>query len=321
MANLLIVLTLPDPVKMKYYKRLKAAFPDLAINMVDHHSKVGPYIESADILVSFGVQLADHVYRESRNLTWVQALGTGVDGIIGEPSLPANVVVTNIHGRIMADSMSEAAFMAMLALSRNLPRALRAQARHAWERAPSRLLNGKSVGILGVGMIAADLAPRCKAFGMRVIGITATRREVPGFDRMVGRDELEQTLPEVDYLILLIPYSAQTRGLVGGKLISAMKPTSYLINLARGGVVDEDALVDALKQNKIAGAALDVFATEPLPGDHPLWSMENVIVTPHLGGFHDEYADRALPIVEENVRKFLAGDIENMINVVRRPGG
>ncbi|OGA13100.1 MAG: hypothetical protein A3H32_19030 [Betaproteobacteria bacterium RIFCSPLOWO2_02_FULL_63_19] len=319
MANLLIVLTLPEPVKTKYYNHLRAKFPDLTINMVDHHSKVGPYIDSADILVSFGVQLADHVYKEGRNLKWVQALGTGVDGIIGEPSLQDHVLVTNIHGRIMADSMSEAAFLAMLALSRNFPRALRAQARHAWERAPSRLLNGKTVGILGVGMIAADLAPRCKAFGMRVIGITATKRDLPGFDRMVGREELPQTLPDVDYLILLIPYSAETRGLVGEKLISAMKPTSYLVNLARGGVVDEDALVEALRQNKIAGAALDVFATEPLPADHPFWSMENVIVTPHLGGFHDEYADRALPIVEDNIRKFLAGDTENMSNVVKRP--
>jgi D-2-hydroxyacid dehydrogenase (NADP+) len=321
MTNLLIMLTLPEKVRNRYYSQLKAKFPGINIDMVDHHSKVGPYIGSADILVTFGAHMSDHVLKEGANLKWVQALGTGVDGIVGEPSLRDGVLVTNMHGEIMADSMADAAFLSMLALSRNLPRALRNQSRRTWERFPSRLLNGKTVGIFGVGMIAADLAPKCKAFGMRVVGITSTKRELPGFDRMVGREELERTLPDLDYLILLIPYSAETRGIVGAKVLSAMKPSSFLINLARGGIVDEESLVNALKDGKIAGAALDVFATEPLPEDHPFWAMENVIVTPHLGGFHDEYAHRALPTVEENVRRFLAGDTRNMINVVRRPAG
>ncbi len=321
MTNLLIMLTLPEKVRDKYYSHLKAKFPEVEIKMVDHHSKVGPHIGSADILVTFGAHMADHVLKEGTNLKWVQALGTGVDGIIGEPSLRDNVLVTNMHGYIMADSMADAAFLSMLALSRNLPRALRNQARHSWERFPSRLLNGKTVGIFGVGMIAADLAPKCKAFGMTVVGITSKKRELAGFDQMVGRDDLEQALRQLDYLVLLVPYTPETRGIVSGRVFAAMKPTSYLINLARGGIVDEDALVQALKKGKIAGAALDVFATEPLPEDHPFWSMENVIVTPHLGGFHDEYADRALPTVEENVRKFLAGETQNMINVVRRPAG
>ncbi|OFZ85933.1 MAG: hypothetical protein A2V78_02100 [Betaproteobacteria bacterium RBG_16_64_18] len=320
MANLLIVLTLPEPVRMKYYNHLRAKFPELTVNMVDNHSKVGPYIESADILVSFGVQLADHVYKEGRNLKWIQALGTGVDGIIGQPSLQDNVLVTNMHG-LHGASMPEAAILSMLALARDLPRVLRNQARHAWDRFPSRLLKGKTVGIVGVGAIAEDLAPKCKMFGMSVVGITSAKREVAGFDRMVGRDQLEEAVRELDYVLLLTPYTPQTCGIVNAKILAAMKPTSFLINLARGGVVDEPALIEALKGRRIAGAALDVFAEEPLPADHPFWNMENVIVTPHLGGFHDQYAEQALPTVEENVRRFLAGDTENMINVVRRPRG
>ena len=208
--------------------------------------------------------------------------------------------------------------MLMLALSRELPRVVRNQDRHKWDRFPARLLKDKTVGIFGVGAIAEALAPKCKAFGMTVVGISSTKREVAGFDRMYGRDELERAVREVDYLVLLTPYSPATRGIVGAKTFSAMKPTSYLVNLARGGVVDEEALIKALEQGQIAGAALDVFNQEPLPEDHPFWTMEKVLITPHLGGFYDTYPAYALPVVEENLRRFLAGHTKNMINVVKR---
>ena len=318
MTNLLIMLALPEKIRNQYYDRLKAAFPELIINMVDHHSKVGPHIGSADMLLTFGAHMSDHVLKDAKNLKWVQALGTGVDGITDQPSLADNVLVTNMHG-LHGDSMSDSAMLSMLALARNLPRVVRSQTRHAWDRFPSRLLRGKTVGIFGVGAIAADLAPKCKMFGMNVIGITSTQRELAGFDRMVGRDQLEEAVRELDYLILLMPYTPETRNIVNAKILAAMKPSSFLINLARGGVVDEDALVAALKEGKIAGAALDVFVKEPLPEDHPFWDMANVIITPHLGGFHDQYPEQALPTIEENMRKFLAGDTKNMINVVKRP--
>jgi phosphoglycerate dehydrogenase-like enzyme len=321
MTNLLIMLTLPEKVRNKYYAHLKAKFPGVNINMVDHHSKVGPYIGDADALVTFGAHMSDDVLKKGTRLKWVQAVGTGVDGIIGEPSLRGDVLVTNMHGNIMADSMSEAAIMLMLALSRGLPRAIGNQGRRKWDRWPASLLNGKTVGIFGVGAIAADLAPKCKAFGMKVVGISSAVRNVPGFDRMCNRDELEQAVRDVDYLVLLTPYTPETHGIVNAKVFAAMKPSSFLFNLARGGVVDEDALLAALQSGKIAGAGLDVFAREPLREEHPFWTMENVIVTPHLGGFHDQYAERALPTIESNLRRFLAGDTQNMINVVRRPAG
>lgn len=320
MTNLLILLALPEKIRNQYYNRLKAGFPELTINMVDHHSKVGPHIGAADMLLTFGAHMSDHVLKDAKNLKWVQALGTGVDGITDQPSLADNVLVTNMHG-LHGDSMSDSAMLSMLALARDLPRVVRSQTRHAWDRFPSRLLRGKTVGIFGVGAIAEDLAPKCKMFGMNVIGITSTKREVAGFDRMVGRDQLEEAVRELDYLILLTPYTPETRNIVNAKILAAMKPSSFLINLARGGVVDEDALVAALKEGRIAGAALDVFVKEPLPEDHPFWDMGNVIITPHLGGFHDQYPEQALPTIEENMRKFLAGDTKNMINVVKRPKG
>jgi phosphoglycerate dehydrogenase-like enzyme len=317
MTRLLILLTLPEKIRMQYYKGLREAFPEMSIDLVDHHSKVDPYIGSADILLTFGAHMADHVLEKGKKLRWIQALGTGVDGIVDRPPFREGVLVTNMHG-LHGDSVPEAAIMLMLALARDLPRAMRQRNARKWERYPSQLLKGKTVGIFGVGAIARSLAPKCKSFGMKVIGITSAVRGVEGIDRMVRRDDLDSVVGELDFLVLLTPYTAETRGIVGEKVIGAMKPSAFLVNLARGGIVDEEALVGALRDKRLAGAALDVFATEPLPENHPFWSMDNVIVTPHLGGFHDQYAEEALPTVVENFRKFLAGDLDNMKNVVKR---
>lgn len=320
MTNLLILLTLPEPVRMQYYNHLRKTFPQLNVNVVDHHGKVGPHIGSADILLTFGPMMADHVLKEATRLKWIQALGSGVDGIVDQPSLREDVMVTNLHG-IQGPPVSEAAMMAMLALSRGLPRIVRSQDRHQWDRFPARLLADKTVGIFGVGLIAEALAPKCKAFGMTVVGISSAARAVPGFDRMVPRDQLVNAVRDLDYLVLLTPYSAATRGIVGEPVLAAMKPTSYLVNLARGGVVDEAALIKVLQEGRIAGAALDVFTQEPLPEDHPFWSMDRVLITPHLGGFCDVYVDHALPVIEQNLRCFLGGTRGGMVNIVKAGAG
>jgi D-2-hydroxyacid dehydrogenase (NADP+) len=317
MISLLILLAMPSEIATQYYARLRETFPQLTIHLVDHHSKVGLYIQSADILITFAPMVTDQVVRAAVNLKWIQALGTGVDNLIDLPSLRRDVIITNIRG-IHGASMSEAAIMAMLALGRDFPRVVRNQSRHFWERWPVSLLDGKKVGILGIGAIAEALAPRCKALGMTVVGISSVKRTVAGFDRVYGRDELVSAVRDLDYLVVLTPYSPATRHIVDAAVFSAMKSTCYFINLARGGVIDEEALIKALENGRVAGAALDVFSQEPLPEDHPFWSMKNVIVTSHLGGFYDGYVDRALPVVEENIHRFLAGDTMNMINVVRR---
>jgi phosphoglycerate dehydrogenase-like enzyme len=285
--------------------------------MVDHHTKVDPYIAAAEVLISFGPHVANHVFEKAKNLKWVQALGTGVDGIADQPGLRKDVLLTNMHG-FHGGPVSEAALLAMLSLARELPRSLRQQAKRKWDRFPAKLLKGKTVGIFGVGTIAAELAPKCKALGMKVVGISSAARTVPGFDAMRGRGELEQAVKEWDYFVLLTPFTPETKNIVDAKIFAAMKPSSFFVNLARGGVVDEGALLDALKEKRIAGAALDVFAKEPLPEDSPFWDMENVILTQHQGGFFDGYPGFALPVVEENMRKYLAGDLKAMINVVKR---
>jgi len=315
--KLLILLTFPEPIRKVYRDGLAEAFPQLKIDMVDHHSKVDPYINEANILVTFGAHMADHVLEKATNLKWIQALGTGVDGIVDSPALRDGVIVTNLHG-LHGASVSESVLTAMLALSRNLLRAVRSQDAGRWDRFPVNLVKGKTVGILGVGVIATELAPRCQALGMTVIGITSSPRSVPGFDRMVSRDELLDVAAELDHLVLLIPYTSETDRIVGRAVLKRMKRSAFLINVARGGVVDQPALVEALQAGLIAGAALDVFAEEPLPDGHPLWKMPNVLITPHMAGFHAGYPDEALPIVIENIRHFLAGDIDGMINMVRR---
>jgi phosphoglycerate dehydrogenase-like enzyme len=308
-------LTLPEPVRSQYRDRLRRRFPEITIELVDHHSKTGPYIAGADALVTFAPMLSPQVLESAKRLKWIQALGTGVDNLIDQAALRKDVVVTNVRG-IHGAPVSEAALAAMLALARGLPRAIRAQDERQWRRFPAQLLHDKTVGIFGIGQIAEALAPKCKAFGMRVVGVTSAPRNIAGFDRMHRREELAQVVGDFDFFVLLTPLTAATRNSIDAKIFAAMKPTSFLINLARGGVVDEPALIEALNNKRIAAAALDVFSHEPLPVDHPFWSMPNVIITTHQGGFCDVYIDYALPTVETNMACFLNGDFNGMINVV-----
>jgi D-2-hydroxyacid dehydrogenase (NADP+) len=317
MTRLLILLTLPPAVREQYRARLAARFPELAIDVVDHHSKAAPFMAEADALLTFGPHMKDEVLHGAAKLKWVQALGTGVDNLIDLPSLRPDVMITNIRG-IHGAPVSEAALMMMLGLARDFALSVRNQDRQVWTRWPAQLLDGKTVGIFGVGLIAEVLAPKCKALGMTVAGFTSARRALPGFDRMHDRGELIAQAATLDYLVLLAPYSDEIRHFIGARIFAAMKPSSYLVNLARGGIVDEEALLAALAHAEIAGAALDVFQEEPLPPGHPLWSARNVVITAHLGGFCDVYAERALVTVEHNMACFLRGDLDRMVNVVRR---
>jgi phosphoglycerate dehydrogenase-like enzyme len=318
MPQVLILTEVQEAMRARYKAMLLERFPQLTINVVGHHNDVGPYIADTDILLCFSPPMADHVVRDAKQLKWIQALGTGVDNIVDLPSLGPEVLVTNIRG-IHGAPVSEATIAYMLSLARDLPRAVHAQDKSQWERWPSQLLDRKTVGILGVGLIAEHLAPICKLFGMTVIGISASQRAVDGIDRMVARDDLIKIAPELDYLVVLVPMSAAARNLVGAAVFAAMKPGAFLINVARGGVVDETALLKALEAGKIAGAVLDVFAQEPLPADSPLWNAKNLSIFPHLGGYSQGYEERAMPTIAHNMACFLAGDFKKMINVVRKP--
>lgn len=310
----LIVLNWDESVRFRYEQLIRARFPSLPIVTV-RQDEAAREIADATILMSFGNQLPRGIFQQAKRLRWVHSFGTGVDGIIDQPELKPEIIVTATRG-IHGAPMSELALLLMLSLMRDFPRTIRAQSDQHWDRWRVGLLQGKTVGILGLGGIAEDLAPRCKAFGMQVVGLSRTHRPVPGFDKIVARDKLAQAVAELDFLVLLIPHSAETHHIIDATIFAAMKPTGFLVNIARGGVVDEDALMDALRNGQIAGAAIDVMQTEPLPAGHPLWSTPNLIITPHLGGYYQGYIEDSIEQICLNITKFLEGSTEAMTNRV-----
>lgn len=321
MTKALIYLTMLPPGECKRcHDFVRAEFPDIDVALVQKPADVDPYIGDAEILITFGAHLgldAESILGRGKKLEWVMALGTGVDHITDVPALRPEAMVTNMHG-MHGVPMTESALSLMLALAREMPRMLNNQREAHWERYGSRLLYGKTVGIFGIGAIAAVLGPVCKAFGMNVVGISSAKRDLPGFDRMVHRDELARVIGELDHFVILTPLTDETRNIVDAKLLAAMKPSAFLINLARGGIVDEAALIAVLKARRIGGAAIDVFVQEPLPADHPFWAMDNVILSPHIGAFNADYISQVLPFVKANLTHYLAGQRDRMINVVRK---
>jgi D-2-hydroxyacid dehydrogenase (NADP+) len=323
MTKVLVYLPMLPPAEGKRcYDFVRREFPALEVARADKLGEIDPHIGEAKILITFGAHLgldAESILGRGKKLEWVMALGTGVDHITDVPALRPAAMVTNMHG-MHGVPMTESALSLMLAAAREMPRMLRNQQLHHWERYGSRLLYGKTVGIFGIGAIAEVLGPVCKAFGMKVVGITSAKRDVPGFDRMVQRGDLATVIGEFDHFVILTPLTDETRNIVDARMLAAMKPSAFLINLARGGIVDEAALIEALRAKRIGGAAIDVFVKEPLPADHPFWAMENVILSPHIGAFNADYVSQVLPFVKENLTHYLAGQRDRMINVVRQAG-
>ena len=311
--NLLIL----NPFAERYRTRLEPQFPEVTFHSALDLDGAKEIIKETHILFVIGHVFGDDFIRHASKLEWIQSLISGTDTLVALKTLKKEVLITSGRG-IHGPQMSEMAFLHMLNLTRGYPRMLRNQDQRVWERWPQPLLYKKTVGILGIGVIAEELARKCKAFHMTVYGISSTIREVEGIDRIFRREELPKVAAMVDYLVILVPHSPETDKIVDGAVISAMKPGAYLINLARGGVLDEDALLEALRAGKIAGAGLDVYSQEPLPEDHPFWGMKNLVMTPKLGGMSDIYPEQVMPILEKNLRHFLDGDRHKMINIVER---
>lgn len=275
-------------------------------------------ITGADIVLTSGGYLNDEMIRSAPSLKWIHSLLAGLDWLAKLPSLAEDVLVTSTGG-IHGPPVSELTLLLMLAMARGLPVFLRNQPEGIWFRPAGGLIFEKTVGILGVGAIATDLAPKLSALGANIIGISSDAgRDVPGITEMRRSDKLAAAVADLDFLVLLTPHRPATHHIVDAEVFAAMKPSAFLVNVARGGVVDEDALLMALREGQIAGAGLDAFQREPLPADHPFWQMENVIVTPHTAGLSDRYAIDAMPVVENNLRAFQAGEISKMINIVDR---
>lgn len=304
----------------EYVTKLSAAVPELLFHGATNIETGIALGREAGVLMGLAPYIEPRLIAAMPQLRWIQALTTGTDNLLYQtPELDRNVLITSMRG-IQGPQMAELVFLYMLALSRDLVGNMERQAEAKWLRLPQRLLLGRHAVLVGVGAIADAVASRCKAFGMKVSGVSTTLREAPHFDQIVVRSDLKRIAAEADFLIVLLPYDHTTDNLIGAEIIEAMKPDSLLINLSRGKIVDEDALLLALQQSKIAGAGLDVFATEPLPTDNPLWHCRNVIVTPHIGGMSNIYADQALPTLIDNCRSYVAGRMDLMHNVVREGG-
>jgi D-2-hydroxyacid dehydrogenase (NADP+) len=297
--------------------KLKQAFPALDIITAPDLPESVPRFPEADVIMAVGHGFNDERLAKAQKLKWIHAMTTGFDAIVGSRTLRPDIVLTTTRG-IHGPQMAEMAFLYMLNLARDYPRMHDNQRKHLWQRWTQVRLHGKTVVITGLGLIAEALAPRCKAFGMTVLGVSATPRAVAGFDRVYAYAELAQAAALADFLVVLTPYSPEMDGLINAKILAAMKPSAFLLNLARGGLCDEDALLDALREKRIAGAGLDVFRREPLPKESPFWDMNNVMITAHCSGSSDDNLDMTWPIIETNMRCFLKNRQNEMMNVVRR---
>jgi D-2-hydroxyacid dehydrogenase (NADP+) len=269
----------------------------------------------ADAIFAYGRDFDAECLAAAKRLKWFQCLITGTDHLA--PVLKGSrVILTNARG-IHGPQMAEMAVLHMLALSRRVGELVRNQAAHVWDRSlRPRVLDRRTLVIVGVGAIAEHVAKVCKALGMATIGVSRTPRRLEGFDAIYPREKLLEAAAQADFLLALVPYTRESDRLINAAVFDAMKPTACLINIARGGVVDEPALIEALRTRKIAGAGLDVFAQAPLPKTSPLWDMDNVFITPFIGGLSDRYEDEIMSIIKPNLRSFLAGRHDEMINRV-----
>jgi phosphoglycerate dehydrogenase-like enzyme len=251
---------------------------------------------------------------------WLHTASAGVDHVL-TPAVKAKpgLTVTD-SGPTFEIAISEFVLAWMLLVARRLPELMARQKEHRWESVVQQELYGQTVGIIGLGPIGLGIAARAKAFGMKTLGLRRSQKPAANVDEtLTGPDGLSRLLTESDYIVLAAALTGETKALLGPTQIAQMKPSAWLINIARGGLVDEPALIDALQSKKIAGACLDVFAQEPLPADSPLWDMPNVHIAPHNSSGQTaglEARQKALFI--ENLRRFASGEpLESVVDIAR----
>jgi len=305
--------------------KVKSAAPAAEVEVAQDNDAVLREIADAEIYVP-GPRDPEYFAR-AKQLRWVHMTWAGLDHSPFLAVLDESVVVTNSAG-VFAVSIAEHALALMLAFSRGIhfcsrwPREKVWGGREYWKRLEPHLLEltGTTLGIVGYGGIGRAAAERARAFGMRIIALRRHLRSREGAaDEIWGPERLHDLLKESDYVLISCPLTRETRGLIGAREFSLMKPNAVIINVARGAIIDEPALIEALREGKIRGAGLDVTAQEPLPFDSPLWEMENVIITPHVAGSSPQTWKRQLDLLLENLRRYVAG--EPLLNVVDREAG
>ncbi len=300
-----------------YRDRLREEFPALQFALFRNGREVYGDLSDIDVMIMFGIEIQDFMLSGAPRLQWIQSLATGVDHFLRCPSLKPDVLITSGRG-IHGAPMREQVLYMMMAVSRDAVRQVGDQKAHFWERRLWSTLHGKTAVIAGTGIVGSAIGELLKVLGMHVIGVTRTPRQTAGFDEMIAADRLADAARRADYLINMLPASADNIDIFNDEIFAAMKPTAYYISAGRGQTVDEMALLAVLRERRIAGAALEVFQTEPLPPDSPFWDLPNVFITPHIGGYVVEYEEFIMPLVIGNMRLFLAGRQSEMQNIVAR---
>ena len=298
---------------------LRAALPDDRIVAVQGE-ELGSAADAEAAFGGFSAERLRAVLAAAPRLRWVHTFSAGVDRHVPELATHDRVLLTNNSGAYDVP-IAEHVIAMIFAAAKRVPEHLAAQGRHEWQReVPHAEVRNATLVVLGLGSIGGELAGLAGGLGMRVIGVRRDpSRPAPGVDRIVAPDRFVEVAREADYLAVTAALTPQTRGMVSAEVLRALKPTAWVINIARGPIVDEGALAAALRERRIGGAALDVFETEPLPATSPLWSLANVILTPHVSNSSPRVRERSLALVTENVRRFKAG--EPLLNVVDRALG
>ncbi|HZS00503.1 MAG TPA: D-2-hydroxyacid dehydrogenase [Chloroflexota bacterium] len=263
---------------------------------------VGDAAERADIIL--GWTIPPEAARRARRLRWVQCLGAGVDRLVAVPELPADVVISRV-GRGFGPAMAEHVLGYLLALALEVPRALDQQHRRAWEPYSAPLLRGRTAVVVGLGEIGGEVARLLRAAGLRVLGVNRGGAPSPHADETWPVAALDRLLPRAEILVLVVPLTAETRHLLDARRLALLPRGAWLVNVGRGALVDEPALVAALRAGQVGRAALDVFEVEPLPADSPLWDLPGVVITPHVAG-PDDVAHVA-DVFAANYARFRAG--------------
>ena len=268
----------------------------------------------AEIDAMYG-RITPELLARAKKLRWIQTPMAGLEHYMFPALAESDVTLSNMQG-IYSDNIADHVMGYILMFARGFHIFLRQQLQRNWAKeVPVLHLADKTLGVVGLGGIGAAVAKRGASAEMRVIATNAVEIERPDFvDTLWGIDRLDDLLSESDFVVSCVPHTPETFKLINTDQLKRMKETAYLINISRGVVVDLAALTDALQAGEIAGAGLDVFETEPLPADHPLWGMENVIITPHTAGAGPHTADRRIEVVTANLRRFVAG--ETVRNVV-----
>mgnify|MGYP005839400137 CR=1 FL=1 len=301
---------------------LQAKYPDIAFVHCADRAQTGEMIADADVYVGW---LNRDIFMAAKKLKWIQSPSSGINYYLAIPELvESDVLLTSARGTHGA-CLAESVFGMIFAFTRGVRTAILNQPQHVWvarEIRPKLLeLTDMTLGIVGFGMVGRSIAKRAAAFDMRIIAVDLLPGDKPDYvAELWGLDHLHELMRQSDFVVITVPYTPQTDGMIGANEIAQMKPTAMLVGISRGHIIDEAALAAALKSGKLWAAALDVFAQEPLPPDSELWDIENLLIMPHVAGGTQYEGKYILEIFYENLDRFLRHDLPLRNQIDKRRG-